>query len=160
MSIDRSVIGREVANTSLLMARSRLRAFARATGQTDPVYVDLDAAKQAGHPDLPVPPTFIFGIGMEAPDSFGFLDDLGVDLRNILHAEQSFTYHHVAHAGDELTVSSRIADVFEKKGGLLEFLVQDSTVTDHNDVVVAQMRSTFVVQHRAAASQTEQEDAR
>lgn len=48
--------------------RGRLALFARVTGQTDPVYTDVAAARAAGHPDLPVPPTFIFGLELEAPD--------------------------------------------------------------------------------------------
>ncbi|TDD34206.1 MaoC family dehydratase N-terminal domain-containing protein [Saccharopolyspora elongata] len=156
MAIDRSVIGRETARASLPITRSRLRNFATATGQSDPVYTDLDAAKQAGHPDLPVPPTFLFGVSAEAPDSLGFLESIGVDLRSVLHGEQQFSYREVAHAGDELSVVSRISDVYEKRGGLLEFLVQDSVVTNQHDTVVAEMRSVLVVQHRAPAATTEE----
>ena len=47
MSIDRSFIGREFPAVSLLVTRSRLRNFAKATGQDQPVYTDVDAAKQA-----------------------------------------------------------------------------------------------------------------
>ena len=151
MPIDRSVIGKEMAGSSLLMTRSRLQHFANATGQTDPVYTDLDAANQAGHRDLPVPPTFIFGIDLEG-DSFEFLDSLGIDLRTVLHGEQEFSYHQLAYAGDELTTTGRVVDVFDKKGGLLEFLVREIDVTNQDGVLVAQLRSTLVVQNLAAAS--------
>lgn len=150
MLIDRSAIGEELGGSSLLITRSRLRAFAAATGQTDPIYTDVDAARQAGHPDLPVPPTFYFGIDFEAPDPFAFLTDRGVDLRTVLHGEQEFVYEGMAYAGDELTTSSRIADVFDKKGGALEFLVRESVVTNQHGVVVARMRSTTVVQNKFA----------
>jgi acyl dehydratase len=151
MPIDRSVIGKEMGGNTLLMTRSRLQHFAKATGQTDPVYTDLDAAKQSGHRDLPVPPTFIFGIDLEG-DSFEFLDSLGVDLRTVLHGEQEFVYHRLAHAGDELTTTGRVVDVYDKKGGLLEFLVREIDVTNQDGALVAQMRSTLVVQDFAAAS--------
>jgi acyl dehydratase len=67
MALDRSVIGRVTPGESLLITRSRLRNFAKATGQTDPIYTDLDAAKQAGHPDLPVLPTFFGASGDHNP---------------------------------------------------------------------------------------------
>jgi acyl dehydratase len=149
MSIDRSVIGREFPPTSLLITRSRLQNFAKATGQTDPVYTDVDAAKQAGHRDLPVPPTFFFGIELEAPDPFAFLSNIGVDLRTILHGEQSFQYKQMAYAGDELTSTSRIADVYDKKGGLLEFIMRESTITNEDGAVVAVLRSSMVIQNLA-----------
>lgn len=148
MSMDRSVIGREFDGASLLITRSRLRNFANATGQRDPVYTDVDAARQAGHRDLPVPPTFFVGIELEAPDPFAFVTELGVDLRTVLHGEQEFEYRQMAYAGDELTATSRITDIYEKKGGLLEFIVRESTVTNQDDAVVAVLRSTTVVQNR------------
>ncbi|MGV9711744.1 MaoC family dehydratase N-terminal domain-containing protein [Gordonia sp. NPDC003424] len=158
MSIDRSVIGREFPGVSLLMTRSRLRDFAAATGQTDPIYTDLDAAKQAGHRDLPVPPTFIFGIEMEGPDSFAFITELGIDLRTVLHGEQQFEYRQMTYAGDELTSTSRVVDVYDKKGGLLDFLVRESTVTNQDGAVVAIVRNTLVAQNRAPASDTSSEE--
>ena len=148
MSIDRSAIGREVPGPTLLITRSRLRDFAAATGQTDPIYTDLDAAKQAGHRDLPVPPTFTFGVDLEGPDALGFLDDLGVDLRTVLHGEQRFTFHEVAHAGDELTTTGRITDIYDKRDGLLEFIVKDTLVSNQHRVLVAEMRSVTVVKNR------------
>lgn len=150
MAIDRSVIGRELTGATLLITRSRLRAFAAAIGQTDPVYVDVEAALNAGHRDLPVPPTFYFAVDLEAPDPFILLSDLGVDLRTVLHGEQEFSYHHMAYAGDELTTSSRIVDVFDKKGGALEFIIRRTTVTNQDGVVVAELGSSTVVQNVSA----------
>ncbi|MEU4321244.1 MaoC family dehydratase N-terminal domain-containing protein [Nocardia salmonicida] len=148
MSLDRSVIGREFPPVSLLIDRSRLRNFAKATGQLDPIYTDLDAAKNAGHRDLPVPPTFLFGIELEAPNPVAYLEELGIDLRTILHGEQQFDYHRIAYAGDELTAAATITDLYEKKGGLLEFLVRESTVTNQDGATVAVLRNILVVQNQ------------
>jgi acyl dehydratase len=147
MSIDSSAIGRELPGRSLLVTRSRLRNFAKATGQQDPIYTNVEAAKQSGHRDLPVPPTFFFGIELESPDPFGFLDDLGIDLRTVLHGEQQFDYRQMAYAGDELIATSRIADIYAKKGGLLEFIVRESTVTNQDGAEVVLLRSSTIVQH-------------
>jgi acyl dehydratase len=122
--------------------RGRLRFFASATGQTDPIYSDVDAARAKGHRDLPVPPTFFFSLQFEASDSFGYLERLGVDLTTVLHGEQSFTYHRMAYAGDRLTVTDRIVDVYAKRN--LEFLVRQSDIT-RGDERVAEARSVIVV---------------
>ena len=145
MAIDRSIIGQEWPGETLLITRSRLRAFAKAAGQTDPVYTDVDAAKEAGHRDLPVPPTFFFGIGLESPDPFRRFTELGIDLRALLHGEQEFRYHRMAYAGDELSTRSRIVDVYQKKGGELQFLVDETDLTDQNGAAVATLRNTTVV---------------
>lgn len=153
MGLDASLIGSTRPGGTLLITRSRLRLFAKATGQTDPVFVDLDAAKQAGHRDLPVPPTFYFGVDLEVPDSFGHLAALGVDLRAVLHGEQEFTYHQMAYAGDELSSSSVVTDVFEKKGGELQFMVTETAIVNvDDDAMVVTMRNTLVVRHLAGVN--------
>lgn len=124
MSIDRSFIGREFPPVSPLVTRSRLRNFAKATGHDQPIYTDVDAAR-----DLPVPPTFFFGIELEAPDPFAFVTELGVDLRTVLHGEQKYDYGRMAFAGDELTAISRIADIYDKKGGLTGVVASIDEVT-------------------------------
>ena len=129
--------------------RGRLRFFGRAIGETNPVYLDTAAAKAGGHPDIPVPPTFFFSLGMEAPEPFGYLDELGVDLRRILHGEQSFEYHALAHAGDRLTLQDRIVDVYAKRGGALEFIVKQTEIT-RGGAPIADVRSVIVVQNPKA----------
>jgi hypothetical protein len=126
--------------------RGRLRFFAEAIGETDPVYRDLDAARAAGHPDLPVPPTFLFGLRLEAPDPFSWMTDLGVDMRYVLHGTQRFDYERMAYAGDTLQVAPVIADVYEKRGGALEFLVVASTITRGAETI-ATVTETVVVRH-------------
>lgn len=54
--IDRKYIGHAMPAFDVLVEKGRLRFFAKATGQTDPVYSDEAAARAAGHPGLPVPP--------------------------------------------------------------------------------------------------------
>src|SRR4051812_8136383 len=125
MAIDRAqALALQLPPIDVEVERGRLRFFARATGQTDPVYLDVDAAKQAGHRDLPVPPTFFFGLELEGGDPFGWLTVLGVDLRRVLHGEQAFDYHAPAYAGDTLTLRPRIVHVAVKKSGAMELLVK------------------------------------
>ncbi|MCT2582070.1 MaoC family dehydratase N-terminal domain-containing protein [Actinophytocola gossypii] len=148
MAIDTAAIGRRLPEVTVDIERGRLRLFAKAIGETDPVYVDLDAARAAGHPDLPVPPTFFCALGHEQPDPFGWLDELGVDLRQVLHGEQSFTYHLVAYAGDRLTARPRITDIYARKGGALEFVVRETAVTRAGGEPVAELTDVVVVRNR------------
>ncbi|WP_131770242.1 MaoC family dehydratase N-terminal domain-containing protein [Candidatus Protofrankia californiensis] len=151
MAIDSSVIGTELPPVELTVDAGRLRFFAKAIGETDPVYSDVDTAKAAGHPDLPVLPTFLFGIELEQPDPFAWLAGLGVDLRRILHGEQSFTYHAHAHAGDTLIAKPYIADVYSKKRGALEFIVKQTAVSQADGTAVADLASVIVVRNPEVA---------
>ncbi len=97
--------------------RWRLCAFARAIGETNPVYLDTAAAQAAGFRDIPAPPTFLFGLSYDLPDQTMHLKVLGADLKGILHGEQSFRYHESICAGDRLIIRSKIVDLYAKKGG-------------------------------------------
>lgn len=132
--------------STVQLERGRLRLFATAIGETEPVYVDLDAAKRAGHPDLPVPPTYFFSMELDAGDPFGYLVELGVDLRRVLHGEQSFTYHSMAYAGEELTLRPVIVDAFSKKGGAMEFLVKRTDIM-RGATLVAEAIATIIVRN-------------
>ncbi|MBB4931481.1 acyl dehydratase [Lipingzhangella halophila] len=147
MALDPSVIGTEVPEARMLVERGRLRLFCKAIGETDPVYLDVDAARAAGHPDLPVPPTFLCSIQNERPDPLDWLPAIGVDPLRVLHGEQSCVYHAVAHARDELTVRGRLTDLTVKKNGHLELLTRESVVTDGEGNTVAELRDTVVVRH-------------
>ena len=58
----------------------------------------------------------------------------------VLHGEQSFTYRRQVFAGDVLTFRPRIVDIYDKKGGALEFVVRDTEVSDHVGATVAELR--------------------
>ncbi|MFJ5830712.1 MaoC family dehydratase N-terminal domain-containing protein [Streptomyces sp. NPDC093089] len=144
MAIDPALIGSRTPAFVTVAERGRLRFFAHATGQTEAVYSDPEAAEAAGHRDLPVPPTFLFCLEMDNPDRGRFLTDLGIDVRTILHGGQEFTYHAPAYAGDALTFVTEVKDVYAKKGGALQFIVRDTHVT-RDGAPIATLTSTLVV---------------
>jgi len=146
VAVPATAVGTVLAPSTAVIERGRLRFFAEAIGETDPVYSDLGAALAAGHPDLPVPPTFLFGLKLDAPDPFGWMTDLGVEMRFVLHGSQRFEYHRSVFAGDEVTFNPRISDVYDKRGGALEFLTLDTAVT-RGDELIANLTETIVVRH-------------
>lgn len=91
------------------VGREAIRAFAVAVGDDDPVHHDPVAAREAGHPDLVAPPTYIVALTMRseaqaASDAFGG----DVDMADILHRDQTFTYARPVRAGDHLVVTSGV----------------------------------------------------
>jgi acyl dehydratase len=145
--IDKRFIGHVLPAYSVPVEAGRLRFFAKATGQTDPIYSDEAAARAAGHPALPVPLTFLFCLEMDSPNPAAVRDLLGLDYRSLLHGEQSFRYYALAHAGDTLTFRQRIEDIYDKKGGALEFVVRLTEVTNQRGERVADLRCVTVVRH-------------
>ena len=145
--IDRRHIGHQLPPFQVEVEKGRLRFFAKATGQADPVYIDEAAARDAGHPDLPVPLTFLFCLEMEAPNPAAIRELLGMDYRRLLHGEQRFVYHRMVYAGDQLTFEQRIDDIYDKKGGALEFVVRTTRVTNQRGEHVADLKGVTVMRN-------------
>lgn len=152
MPVSPDAIGLKLPPISMDIERGRLAAFARAIGSTDPIYSDLDAAKNAGHRDLPVPPTFLMAIELEDPDPFTWIREVGIDMKYVLHGAQRYSYHRLAYAGERLTANSTITDVFSKKGGALEFVIKETAITDESGAPVADLTQTIVVRNPGVGS--------
>ncbi len=145
--IDRKFIGHRFTPSSVEVEKGQLKFFALAIGTTDPIYFDEAAARQAGHPALPAPPTFAFSLGLARPDPFDWIKELDIDLGRVLHGEQQFEYLGQIYAGDVITLQAEVVDIYDKKNGALEFLVQRTTVTNQRQELVGIMTSSTVVRN-------------
>lgn len=143
--IDRSHIGREIEPHTAEVDAGRLRLFAKATGETRPEYTDEAAARAAGHPALPAPPTFSLCLDLELLDPFKWITDMGVDIARVLHGGERFRYFAPIYAGDRVTLKSRVADILQKKSSRKAFVIKETEVINQHGVKVAEMRATIVV---------------
>lgn len=145
--LDKNYIGHKLTGFSAEANVERLRFFAKAIGQQDPIYTDILVAQKAGYPTVPLPPTFLFCLEMSAPNPAEVRDLLGIDWGKVLHGGQSFVYHQMAFAGDRLSFQGQIIDIYDKKGGALDFVVIDTRVTNQDGALVAELRKTTVVRN-------------
>ncbi len=142
--LDKTKIGHEFPAFSCDVEKGRLRFFAKAIGETNPVYSDEEAARAAGHPAIPAPPSFMFSIDLDGPELLPIIGLLNLDIGKVLHGSQEFEYLGQIYAGDRITQQCRIVDIYDKKGGALEFVVQESSYTNQNDDLVGRARQTLV----------------
>ena len=54
-----------------------------------------------------------------------------------------------AHAGEQLSFRQRIADIYDKKGGALEFIVRHTAVSNQRGEPVADLRCVTVYRNPA-----------
>jgi acyl dehydratase len=141
--LNKSFINRTLPSFHATAELGQLMLFAKATGETRPEYIDEAAAHDAGFPSLPLPPTFLFSLELTYP-SAGWRAEIGIQNARILHGEQSFKYHRLAFAGERLQFESRIADIYDKKGGALSFVVRETRVSNARGEHVADLRSVLV----------------
>jgi acyl dehydratase len=76
---------------------------------------------------------------------------LGIDIGNVLHGEQRFSYFGQIYAGDRIRLSTQISDIYEKKGGALQFVVQDTIAENQNGETVGTSRIVSIVRNGLTA---------
>lgn len=130
--------------------------YARAIGETDPVYFDEGAARAAGYDGVIAPPFFPYVIRMHAanlvaredlaPDGSATADVPPVPTTRAMAGEVGIELGVPVIAGDVITVEKRIVDMYEKQGrsGDLVFVVQEFTFTNQRDELVARERFTRI----------------
>ncbi|CAN3981218.1 MULTISPECIES: MaoC family dehydratase N-terminal domain-containing protein [Streptomycetaceae] len=112
MALDPSFIGRTYPPTEPYeVGREKIREFAVAVGDANPVYRDPEAAKALGHPDVIAPPTFPIVLTMRASGQVVQDPELGLDYSRVVHGDQKFSYTRPVRAGDRLTVSVTVDNI-------------------------------------------------
>ncbi|WP_432587139.1 MaoC family dehydratase N-terminal domain-containing protein [Streptomyces sp. HD1123-B1] len=113
MALDQSFVGRSYPPTAPYeVGREKIREFAEAIGDTNPVYTDPETARALGHPDVIAPPTFVFAITFKAAGAQVVEDPaLGLDYSRVVHGDQQFAYTRPVRAGDRLQVTSTIDSI-------------------------------------------------
>ena len=142
--ISKTHIGRQFAPFHVDVEAGRLRFFAKAIGETNPLYVDLKSAQSAGYANIPAPPTFLFSLELEGCDPMQWLIEFGAEPARILHGEQSFEYFAPVCAGDRLTFNASITDIYDKKNGAMTFIQRQTHVTNQQGQHVANINATLV----------------
>ncbi|MGH3623394.1 MAG: FAS1-like dehydratase domain-containing protein, partial [Sciscionella sp.] len=93
MPLDPSFIGRTYPPTPPYeVGREKIKEFASAVGDDDPAYLDPDAARALGHPDVIAPPTFPIVVTMNAWRQVVADPALGLDYTKVVHGDQKFVY--------------------------------------------------------------------
>jgi len=144
VGLDQSFIGRAYPpGTPYRVSREKIAEFAKAIGDTSPVSHDPEAARAAGHRDVVAPPTFLIILTLGIVDALANDPDLGLDYGRLVHGDQSFTHHRPATAGDHLTVTTTIEDIFARAGN--DFLTVRTDIADDAGEPVCTGRAQLVV---------------
>ncbi len=146
MALDTQAVGRVFEPHTYAVGREKIREYARAVGETDPVHVDLDAARAAGHPDLVAPPMFAVVYCSAAIGQALLEPAVGIDFAMLLHGGQEFEWGPLVVAGDEVTTAVTVAEIHERVG--MGFYVFASRSTNQRDELVSSGTWTQIVRPR------------
>jgi acyl dehydratase len=134
---DRTIVGQEFDRTVFPpVTEAQIVAYARAYGETNPLYTDPQAAKRGPFGGLVGPPTFVFRLRGRNFMPKKLPEELG---RRGFDAGKDLEVGVPVRPGDVLTSATSVHDLYEKTGrsGTMVFLVLRTTVTNQRQETVA-----------------------
>ena len=137
----RDAIGVESEAITYDVEKGAARKFAEAIGDDNPLYIDEEAARKIRYGGLIAPPTFMRS--MSAGRSRATVQS---PYPEALDGGSEWEYFEPVRAGDRITVTRKIADVFEREGrlGKMLFIVRETKYVNQFGNVAALQRSTGI----------------
>ena len=111
MTISTAAIGKSYPPTTYAACREKIREYAVAVGETNPLHLDVFAARQAGYRDVVAPPMFCVvycGAGLGAAL---FDPEVGIEFSRLVHGGQEFRWGPLVVGGDEVTTTITVKDI-------------------------------------------------
>jgi acyl dehydratase len=136
VALDAAKIGKIYEPATFEVDAERIRKYADAVHEDNPVYHDPEAAKQAGFRDLVAPPMFavVYSAPAMGPAIFDTIADA---LPRMVHGGQEFVWGEPVCAGDEITTEASVREVYEKDGKAFYVFESVSRNQDGQEVVRA-----------------------
>ena len=142
MGLNIDLLGKHYPPQTYEVGREKVREFAVAIGDENPVYFDLAAARALGHSDLVAPPTFAVVVTRGPQISVIEDPDLGLDFSRVVHGDQKFEFTRPILAGDVLTTTASVGAAHTRAGN--DFLTIRSHVVDASGSAVVTVSATLV----------------
>jgi acyl dehydratase len=116
MPVNNQAVGKTYEPTLYAVGREKIKEYANAVGETNPVHLDVRAAREAGHPDVVAPPMFAVVYSSPAVGPPIFDPELEINFAMMVHGGQEFEWGPVVVAGDEITTTVSVKDISDRAG--------------------------------------------
>jgi acyl dehydratase len=147
--VDQSYKGRVYPPTPPYeVSREKIREFADAINDPNPLYRDRAVAESHGYPDVIAPPTFPIILSLKAGHQVIVDPAFGIDYSRVVHGEQKFVHHRPIHPGDELTATTHIDDI--RDAGANELLTMRMEIRTTDGELVCEATNVVVSRGTAA----------
>jgi acyl dehydratase len=116
LPVNTQAVGKSYEPTLYAVGREKIKEYAHAVGETNPVHLDVQAARAAGYADVVAPPMFavVYCAASMAPPLFD--PEIELNFALMVHGGQEFEWGPVVVAGDEITTVAKVEDISERDG--------------------------------------------
>lgn len=135
MPVNTSAVGKAYPPTLYAVGREKIREYALATYETNPLHLDSEAARRAGYRDVVAPPMFAVVYCAAAMGPALFDPEVGINFALMVHGGQEFKWGPLVVAGDEIETTVSVKSVTERAGN--GFYVFESVSTNQEGHTVA-----------------------
>jgi acyl dehydratase len=143
MPVNTAAIGKQYDPVLYAVGREKIKEFARAVGETNPVHLDVEAARAAGYADVVAPPMFSVVYASQAVGPALFDPEIELNFAMMVHGAQEFVWGPPAVAGDEITTAASVKDISDRAG--LGYYVFESISTNQRGEQVCRGTWTNIV---------------
>lgn len=134
MSVDTQAIGKVFPSVEYAVGREKVREFASAVGETNPLYFEPDAARQAGYADVVAPPMFAVVYASRAVVPALFDPEVGLNFAMMVHGSQEFVWGPLVVAGDDITTATTVKDIGER-GEMIFYVFESVSENQRGEIV-------------------------
>jgi acyl dehydratase len=135
MPVSTAAVGKEYPATSYEVGLEKIREYANAVGQAEPVHHDREAAQAAGFRDVVAPPMFAVVYSAPALGPAILDPEVGINFAAMVHGGQEFVWGEPVCAGDEITTRASVREIYERDGRGFYVFESVSTNQDGDEVV-------------------------
>src|SRR5918992_569872 len=111
MPVNTDAVGKTFPPAVYAVGREKVREYAHAVGETNPLHLDVEAARAAGHKDVVAPPMFAVVYTSPAIGPAFFDPDVGMDFARMVHGAQEFAWGPLVVAGDEIATGIEVTEL-------------------------------------------------
>ncbi len=116
MPVTTAAVGKTYPATTYAVGREKVKEYALAVGETNPLHLSHEAARKAGHADVVAPPMFAVVYSAPAIAPAIFDPDVGINFALMVHGGQEFRWGPLVVAGDEIETAVEVKSIEERDG--------------------------------------------
>jgi acyl dehydratase len=109
-------IGKQFEPVHYAVGREKVKEYARAVGETNQLCLDEAAARAAGYADVIAPPMFAVVYSGAAVVPALFDPEVEMNFAMMVHGGQQFEWGEPVVAGDEITTTASVKEIYEQDG--------------------------------------------